>query len=69
MELQKHWKTTRELMDHEHDSLKGNINRMFLTDNIEELRKMKDYAIQRLTQIEAYRILEIIRENDYSKER
>ena len=69
MELKKHWKTTSELIDHENDSLRGNINRMILSDDIEELRKMKDYAIQRLTQIEAYKILEIIREKDYSKER
>lgn len=38
----------------EYDMLKGNINRMFLTDNAAELVKMYEFAQERLERIYVY---------------
>lgn len=38
-------------IDIEHDMLKGNINRMFLTHDHDELNRMYIWSIRRLTKI------------------
>ena len=42
----------RRLIENECDMLKGNINRMCVTDNIEELYKQSDFARHRILKIE-----------------
>lgn len=47
-------KQTREdlrIIYNEENSLQGNINRMCVTDNMDELVKMKDFAIYRIERI------------------
>lgn len=38
----------------EYDSLKGNINRIFVTDNCEEFEQMSRFAFKRLERIIDY---------------
>lgn len=38
----------------EYDMLKGNINRMFVTNNCEEFQKMYEFALKRLERIYDY---------------
>lgn len=42
----------RRLIESERDMLKGNINRMCVTDDIKELYKQADFARHRITKIE-----------------
>ena len=41
----------RRLIESECDMLKGNINRMCVTDDIEEFYKQADYAVHRILKI------------------
>ncbi len=43
----------------EYDMLKGNINRMFLTDDAAELVKMYEFAQKRLERIRDYHVKRI----------
>lgn len=38
----------------EYDMLKGNINRMFVTDDIKELARMHEFAKKRLEELYEY---------------
>ena len=42
----------RQRIENEFDMLKGNINRMCVTDDIEELYKQSDFARHRILKIE-----------------
>ena len=42
---------SKTCVDNEYDMLKGNINRMFVTDDKDEFFKMYDYAMIRLKRI------------------
>ena len=42
----------RQLIENECDMLKGNINRMCVTDDIKELYKQADFAVRRIFKIE-----------------
>ena len=44
-------KFDRQKLDNEIDMLKGNINRMCVTDDADELWQMENYALIRLTNI------------------
>lgn len=58
--------TRKELMN-ETDILKGNINRMMVTDDNEELLRMYAFALERLGKIyrhKAFELIEIERESD-----
>ena len=61
--------THKELMN-EADSLKGNINRMMVTDDNFELLNMYAFALERLSKIyieRVYVLWEIERESDVPK--
>lgn len=45
---------TQQEMNIEYDSLKGNINRMCVTDNLSEMIDMYEYAQERLDKIYQY---------------
>ena len=58
--------THKELMN-EADMLQGNINRMVVTDDNEELLRMYAFALERLGKIyrhKAFELMEIERESD-----
>lgn len=42
----------RRCIENEFDMLKGNINRMCVTDDIKELYKQADFAVRRIFKIE-----------------
>lgn len=42
----------RRCVENEFDMLKGNINRMCVTDDIKELYKQVDFAVRRIFKIE-----------------
>lgn len=42
----------RQCIENECDMLKGNINRMCVTDDIKELYKQADFAVRRIFKIE-----------------
>lgn len=42
----------RRCIENEFDMLKGNINRMCVTDDIKELYKQVDFAVRRIFKIE-----------------
>lgn len=42
----------RRCVENEFDMLKGNINRMCVTDDIKELYKQADFAVRRIFKIE-----------------
>ena len=61
--------TYKELLN-EADMLKGNINRMIVTDDKDELLKMYAFALERLGKIyveRAFALWEIERETDIPK--
>ena len=45
---------TQQEMNIQYDSLKGNINRMCVTDNLSEMIDMYEYAQKRLDKIYQY---------------
>ena len=45
---------TKQEHDIEVEMLKGNINRMCITDDVEELKTMFDFAVERLINIRNY---------------
>lgn len=45
------------------DMLKGNINRMCTTESVEELERMKQFAINRINAIYDYKIAQIKKSN------
>lgn len=47
-------KSARIAIHNESDMLQGNINRMFLTDDMNELNKMYGFAIMRVLKIYEY---------------
>lgn len=42
----------RKCIENEFDMVKGNINRMCVTDNIKEVYKQADFAVRRIFKIE-----------------
>jgi len=61
--------THKELMN-EADMLEGNVNRMIVTDDNEELLRMYAFALERLGKIyrhKAFELMEIERETDIPK--
>lgn len=54
--------TRQELMN-ECDMLKGNINRMMVTDDVKELRSMYDWACKRLSRIQNERYQKLVVED------
>lgn len=59
---------TRKEMNIEYDNLKGNINRMCVTDNLSEMIDMYEYAQKRLDKIYQYNKNRLLNKEDHELE-
>lgn len=53
----------RKIIDEEMDGLRGNLNRMCVTDDVQELDKMRKWALRRIERIYNARLENLMQEN------
>lgn len=53
----------RQEFEIEKDMLKGNITRICISDDIKEIKSMRDWAVRRLDDIVEYRIKQLNKED------